>query len=373
MILRASLALALASAADPSFLVGTAPEVLPNCTAYGGALCADGGAKVMVRDAATDKLVARYTFDDGRGLDSSGHGLHARVAPLAGPGQDPGGAGAWFDGAASMVVPHSPLLASNDLTVSFWMYLLEDSTSSHRTILRKAASREDMTPAIMLLPSDRRLHVRIGLSLGGAGESTTAGFDSTAVIPLRRWTHVAVVLKGGAALTLFVNGVKDCPVLGSSKHGAGCPPAGATYAWEEGDVLHNEGPLYVGADPYMAGTPMFLDTLSIHARALPEREIVAEAGGALGPAGPFFIALGCAKCTAESLMQHCSELDEHHPCLCQELMGGGLQVARVQGWLRGPSERWNFHADAPAAGCPVTADGAASDERVGFCCRDTYI
>ena len=267
MILRASLALALASAADPSFLVGTAPEVLPNCTAYGGALCADGGAKVMVRDAAADKLVARYTFDDGRGLDSSGHGLHARVAPLAGPGQDPGGAGAWFDGAASMVVPHSPLLASNDLTVSFWMYLLEDSTSSHRTILRKAASREDMTPAIMLLPSDRRLHVRIGLSLGGAGESTTAGFDSTAVIPLRRWTHVAVVLKGGAALTLFVNGVKDCPVLGSSKHGAGCPPVGATYAWEEGDVLHNEGPLYVGADPYMAGTPMFLDTLSIHARA----------------------------------------------------------------------------------------------------------
>ena len=82
MILRASLALALASAADPSFLVGTAPEVLPNCTAYGGALCADGGAKVMVRDAAADKLVARYTFDDGRGLDSSGHGLHARVAPV---------------------------------------------------------------------------------------------------------------------------------------------------------------------------------------------------------------------------------------------------------------------------------------------------
>ena len=185
MILRASLALALASAADPSFLVGTAPEVLPNCTAYGGALCADGGAKVMVRDAAADKLVARYTFDDGRGLDSAGHGLHARVAPLAGPGQDPGGAGAWFDGAASMVVPHSPLLASNDLTVSFWMYLLEDSTSSHRTILRKAASREDMTPAIMLLPSDRRLHVRIGLSLGGVARRSRSWSPTIGTRPLR--------------------------------------------------------------------------------------------------------------------------------------------------------------------------------------------
>ena len=66
--------------------------MLPSCTAY-GALCADGGAKVMVRGAAADKL-ARYTFDDGRGLDSSGHGLHARVAPSrvrAGPGRR----GAW--------------------------------------------------------------------------------------------------------------------------------------------------------------------------------------------------------------------------------------------------------------------------------------
>ena len=92
-----------------------------------------------------------------------------------------------------------------------------------RTIFRKAHGARDMTPALMLLPNDRRLHVRVGTT-----HSAVSGFDSTAVIPLRRWTHVAYVLKGGAALSLYVNGVKDCPVLGSNRHCAiGCPPGGA--------------------------------------------------------------------------------------------------------------------------------------------------
>ena len=123
----------------------------------------------------------------------------------------------------------------------------------------------------------------------------------------------------------------------------------------------------------MSGANMFLDSLKIFNIALPEKDVIAEANTALGLLGNRFLRLGCQNCTAGDLRATCAELDEYHPCLCQELMGGGLQVARVQGWLRGPSERWNFHADAPAAGCPVTTDGAASDERVGFCCRDTYI
>jgi len=105
-----------------------------------------------------------------------------------------------------MEVPRTPDFESNDLTVSFWMYLLEDSTNSYRTIFRKAQHAADMTPTLMMLPMDRRLHVRIATT-----GTVTTGFDSTAVIPLRRWTHVAVVIKGGAAMTLYVNGVKTAP------------------------------------------------------------------------------------------------------------------------------------------------------------------
>ena len=146
------------------------------------------------------------------------------------------------------------------------------------------------------------------------------------MIPLRRWTHVAYVLKGGAALSLYVNGIKECPMLGARN--AGCPPAGATYSWDDGDVLHNQGPIYVGADPYSAGTPMYLDELKIYNHALAEKEVRVEASNALGAVPTDFLRLGCTRCEAAELSTYCAALDDYHPCMCEELMGGGLGAAR---------------------------------------------
>jgi hypothetical protein len=344
---------------------------IPDCESYPSGVCAEGGHKVLVPDAASPGLIAHYTFDDDRAADSSGLGNHAKNAPMAGPGHGPTGNGAWFDGIKPMEVPHIPAMSSPDLTVSFWLYLLEDSTNSYRTLLRKAASVQDMTPSLMLLPNDRRLHIRLSTT-GSTSSTATVGFDSTAVIPLRRWTHVAYVLKGGAALALYINGVKDCPMLSTSRRGAGCPASGATYAWDEGDVKHNSGPIYVGGDPYMQGASMFFDSLKIYNKALAEKDVVLEANDALGLAGNGFIRLGCANCTRTELAQSCADLDEYHPCLCQELMGGGLLSARAMGWLRGPSSAWQFHADVQnPATCMLPATGEnARASQPGFCCRD---
>lgn len=222
--------------------------------------------------------------------------------------------------------------------------------------MRKASGPADMTPSLMLLPNDRRLHLRLTTT-----HEHTVGFDSTALIPMRRWTHVACaattfrlppspspgptrteprhgvrracacgccrprwrcppsrdglcprryVLKGGAALSLYVNGVKDCPVVGNNRHSSGCPPGGATYAWDEGDVLFNKGPLYVGADPFMSGAAMFMDSLKVFKIALGEKDIIQEASDALGLAGPRFLRLGCLNCTEPELSANCAELDE---------------------------------------------------------------
>ena len=320
---------------------------LPDCQAYSGGVCASGGQKILVPDGAEKGLIAHYTFDDARATDTSGHGNHAKVVPMAGPGHGPVGAGAWFDGIKAMEVPHIPKMDSPDLTIAFWIYLLEDSTNSYRTIVRKAKVQQDMTPSIMLLPNDRRLHIRLSTNAASANNAVV-GFDSTAVIPLRRWTHVACVLKGGAALALYINGVKDCPMPGQMRRHTGCSPGGATYAWDEGDVKHNQGPLYVGADPFMPGANMFLDALKIFDTALPEKEVQLEANDALGLAGVRFLRLGCQNCTREALQAACAEADEYHPCFCHELMGGGLVQARAMGWLRGPSQHWAFHAEAQA-------------------------
>ena len=52
-------------------------------------MCAAGGHKVLVPDAASPGLVAHYTFDDDRAADSSGLGNHAKSTPMAGPGHGP--------------------------------------------------------------------------------------------------------------------------------------------------------------------------------------------------------------------------------------------------------------------------------------------
>ena len=146
-------------------------------------------------------------------------------------------------------------------------------------------------------------------------------------------------------------------MLSSARRSAGCPPGGATYAWDEGDVKFNSGPLYVGADPFMPGANMFLDSLKVFNIALGERDIELEANDALGVAGTRFVRLGCANCTAAELLLSCSDLQEYHPCLCQELMGGALLSARSMGWLRGPSHIWQFHAEVQnEATCVLGSD-----------------
>ena len=343
---------------------------MSSCQTYEKAVCASGAFKLLVADSTEPGLVAHYTFDDSRGADSSGHGNHAESAPRAGPGRGGRGNSAWFDGVNyNLTVPHIRAMTSPALTIMFWMYLLEDSTNSYRTILRKAGEKSHMTPAIMLQTNERRLHVRVGTD----GERGVVGFDSTAVVPLRRWTHVTYVLKGGAALSLYVNGVKDCPhqSAGASRR-AECSPAGGTYAWDEGEVAHNTGPLYVGADPYMSGTAMFFDELRIYNRTLSEREVHVHASDAFGATPTDYARLGCANCTLPELEIACSELEGYHPCTCNELMAGGLLQARAMGWLHGRADKWDFHADnRNPETCDIVPKGATPPEAAtGFCCHD---
>ncbi len=58
----------------------------------------------------------------------------------------------------------------------------------------------------MLLPDSNKLH-----ALVSSTDESKIGVDSYTAIPLRRWTHVAVVLRY-TQLTIFINGVKDSEV-----------------------------------------------------------------------------------------------------------------------------------------------------------------
>merc|ERR1719230_2182056 len=108
-----------------TMMVGTTETVLPSC--------------FSTPDGAQNDLIAWYNFDDAFGLDHSGHANHAtNPVPDVGPGHQGRGSSAHFNGEDNFVVGHSTDYDGlQQMTVSFWMYLLTDSTESWRVVFRK--------------------------------------------------------------------------------------------------------------------------------------------------------------------------------------------------------------------------------------------
>lgn len=51
---------------------------------------------------------------------------------------------------------HHKLVEASEMTIIFWIYLLEDSTGNWRTLLHKGNSIQQLSPTVMLWPKERR-------------------------------------------------------------------------------------------------------------------------------------------------------------------------------------------------------------------------
>jgi hypothetical protein len=323
---------------DDTKFRGTTGDVVPQCFSMPSGFCGDGGRTVFTPDAKYAGLVASYDFDDAHGFDKSGHAIHPLAPPPdVGPGHDGRGQSAHFSGIDSFKIPHvSTFDNMQQMTISFWIYLLAEPTDSFRVITRKGDTTEDLTPTIMLLSDSNKIH-----ALVSSTDPSKHGVDSHTAIPVRRWTHVAVALKYNV-MTIFINGVKD------------------NDATLTGDVLLNTGSWHIGKDNFLPGTAMYLDNLKIYSHALDEAALQVEASSALPGVGPNFLRLGCKSCPMRQAIDACAASGGYHLCRRLELNGGGLMVARAMGYLDMASEQW--HAE--------DEDTNVNLEKLGLCCLD---
>ena len=232
------------------------------------------------------------------------------AAAAPGPARGGVGASAFFNGTLYSEVPHAPAFESPEVTVSFWLWLMQDSTGAWRTLLSKGDGEQELTPTVQLWPHTRQLHVRVTT----VGRQVVA-FDSAAMVPLQRWTHVALVVQG-KLVQIYVNGIADTQhVLTSAAH-------------------FNRGPLYVGRDPWQPGAQAFLDDLTVHAAALSDGRL-ASRRRARKPVSPSFVRLGCSNCSLEAARNACADLGRHHLCFEDEAMGGAYMASRAMGWSHG--------------------------------------
>jgi hypothetical protein len=133
-----------------------------------------------------------------------------------------------------MQIPAEQLLANSkgpDFSITFWLYLSQDSTGKRRTILTRGYKNERWP--VILLRDDRRLEVSFGTPQSGITNmgDLTEKLTSKDVTPLNKWTHIGLVSEANK-LRLYLNGALDSP-----RNNCGVPHRA------------NRHPLYIGKVP----------------------------------------------------------------------------------------------------------------------------
>ncbi len=203
--------------------------------------------------------VAWWKLDETAGstaADASGNRqtgtLYGTPQPAWGGGQV--GGALQFNGTNDMQVANSLSLqaigvSNADYSVAFWIRLDQGSTGSWRSLMHKGNVNSDRTLVFLMSPTDNRL------VYDGIGWS----YSKTA-LPVGQWTHV-VYVKSGNNVSLYLNGVLDASTtLGTATVG-------------------DNGPLYLGKDPWCNGVPGALDDVRVYRRALS----TVEARNLVGP------------------------------------------------------------------------------------------
>ena len=306
-------------------------------------LCLYNGDKLLFADAKPEGLAGHWSFDDYRGLDSSGNHNHASSPIRPGPSMGGSAYSANIGQGNYITIPNSEDFNSRVFSITFWVFFIRDNLEDPESIqgLRmcpllykgnedKAKNENARAPAILLDRKERTIKVTVSTT---ANDTTTEGesITSNSRLPFNRWVHIGVV-RLDKKIRLYVNGILD------------------SVLQTLGSTLSNDYPLYVGNTPWTeeeCTISAYVDELRYYVRDLVEQEIEAEASPALGNMNPSFVQLGCVNCPITQAAESC--IEGYHLCSTIELHSGVVQIARSLGWTKWNSRIWSFSATKQAA------------------------
>ncbi|GMF14112.1 unnamed protein product [Phytophthora lilii] len=172
-------------------------------------------------------------------------------------------------GDEGFVVPHDSIQMKTvgSWSLSFWVFLTEDSTDSFRTLFFNGdGERQQRTPSAWWMPHQRRLVLRVSTNT-----SSDIGLDSSEELPLNKWVHMGFT---------FVNCSQNASAGGEPVHST-CPQSSSAGNWSYSysfyvngvvdtevrineHVVANNGPLHIGKGPWTPGMRGFTSSLKVY-------------------------------------------------------------------------------------------------------------
>jgi hypothetical protein len=315
------------------------PEVVPifnenECDLISdGPICLYGGDRILLPFAKPKGIIGYWNFDEMKPLDNSGRRNHAKGITTAGPAFGGMGSSAFLNG-QYIEVPHSDDFDSNDFTITFWLFVINDNYSNNKGIRfcpllqRGEDNLNDKEyqrgPALYFDRKDRSLKVYVSTSDKDSekGES----LSSNGKVTLQRWLHIAVT-KSQNIIKLYINGILDSKVE------------------LKGTGLSIKSSFYIGGAPWLIDEceyPFLIDELRYYNTSMDEDRIQAEASPVLGGIEPSFLQIGCLDCSLKEAGTVCPE--DYRLCSSIELHTGAYQIARSLGLLRWDTHIWTYNA-----------------------------
>ena len=316
------------------------PEVIPifnenECDLISdGPICLYGGDRILLPLAKPKGLIGYWNFDEIKPLDNSGRRNHGKGSAKAGPAFGGMGNSAYFSNGEYIEVSNSDDLNSNDFTITFWLYVINDNYSNNKGIrfcplLQKGDDNLNdkeyqRGPALYFDRKDRNMKVYITTSdkENEQGES----FTSNGKITFQRWLHIAIT-KNNNIVKLYINGILD------------------SKAELKGTASSIKSSFYIGGAPWLKDEcdyPFLIDEMRYYNTGIDEDRIQAEASPILGGIEPSFLQIGCIDCSLKEAGTVCPE--DYRLCSSIELHTGGYQIARSMGLLQWDTHLWTFNA-----------------------------
>jgi Concanavalin A-like lectin/glucanases superfamily len=271
-----------------------------------------GGTSVIAGDDIPKGMLGMWNFDDSAAQDLSGRMNAVRPVPKVGPGLRGFGSSAYFNGSDMAIIEPRAAYETETLTISMWIYLLEDAIGAPRVLAVKG-TKEVTVPSIVVFPT-RKIGVSVSVQnddFTNPGDAVET-FESHGAVPLSRWTNVVVTIEG-RIVQIAINSILDSENLLSH------PP------------MLVPGPVYLAKAPWQSGSKVFIDDVQLLNRPLSDAELESIAQLAYPGLGARSFKLGCRACSHTDALRACSH--GFSVCSSDVLQASGFLVSRTQGWL----------------------------------------